>query len=302
MNNSIRTLWPAAEAGRISAAAGKIQRALGRCAATYPGLYRAEAFDPALQSTLADALAHSAPWLDADRLMMAGKASFWAFGLDWLVDYAADSQDDVDDVVRRCLAVADGGRPADDDDLARFLADLRDELSAAPAFPALRGVWRDELGRMLAGMRTEWEWKAARAEGRTDVPDLRRYLANADNLGFTFVLVSHWVTICESPAPDDVHGVHGIHGVLAAASEVQRVIRLLNDQGTYRRDTVWGDLNALMLDTHEAVNEALARHTRRARELLAALRVDQPDLADFMERQMDFCAGFYRVTDFWGEL
>jgi hypothetical protein len=148
---------------------------------------------------------------------------------------------------------------------------------------------------MLAAMALEWDWKTTRDDGDTTGPAFEEYLDNADNLGFSFVFAAHW--IATAPAGP----VTGIDEVRAASRAVQRVIRLLNDLGTYERDLKWGDLNALLLDvSREDVRHRVAEVTAEARRLLAAARAGHPRMADYMERQMDFCAGFYGVTDYWG--
>lgn len=425
----------AADSGRICAIAGRAQRDMRAWADEYPRLYGAKAFDPALFSTLALAAAFSGPWFESDQLRMANRACLWCFGLDWLIDYAASSRGEVCDLVRRCLAVADGadpsaGRASDDaaGELLRFLAAIRDELSTAPRFPALRHVWRDELERMLIAMAREWDWKTAlairavdgtvqgvsvgapggaadgklgeesdgtadeEAAGEVDraadevaggptvgatgqradeaavrdavwdsaggvgVPTFADYLDNADNLGFSFVLATQWISVAhmvpqaaagtaqdastdasgnaagqadtgdmgdmEGIGADGAYraggrdGTGGTEGtgaagtdaadiavVRAASHQAQRVIRLLNDLGTYERDLAWGDLNALSLGvTREDVERVIGVLTADLRELLGPVRAVHPWLADYMERQVEFCAGFYGVADYWGEL
>ncbi|MFA1542310.1 terpene synthase family protein [Actinomadura monticuli] len=288
---------PALEAGTICAVAGQAQRQMRGWAAEHPALYDAKAFDPALFSTLALAAAFSGPGLGADRLRMANRVCLWCFGLDWLIDYSASSSAEVADLVQLCARVADGapapGGDSPADELARFLAEVRTELEAEPAYPELRDVWRDEFQRVLDAMALEWDWKAARGRGERG-PSFEEYLANADNLGFSFVLASHWIA----------SGGGGTVPVVREASRaVQRVIRLLNDLGTYERDVQWGDLNGLLLDrTRAEVEERIAELTGEARTLLRDAARSAPELARYMERQMDFCAGFYGVTDFWGAL
>jgi hypothetical protein len=286
----------ASECGRVSAVAGQAQREMREWAASYPGLFTAKPFDPALFGTLALASAFSGPWLTAAQLRMANRVCLWCFGLDWLVDYVATSPEEVREIVRRCLAVADGAPADPGDDLTCFLADIREELAAASAFPALGSVWRDDLRRMLDAMARESEWKAGLSGGAETLPTFEEYLGNADNLGFSFVFDSHWIFTAESP-PGDVAGVR------EASRAVQRVIRLLNDIGTYHRDLSWGDLNALMLGvTRGEVDRRLAALADRSRELIRPLEPEYPLLASYLERQMDFCAGFYQVADYWGTL
>ncbi|TDD65728.1 hypothetical protein E1293_39975 [Actinomadura darangshiensis] len=274
-----------------------MQRHMRAWAAEHPALYDAKAFDPALFSTLALAAAFSGPGLTAGRLRMANRVCLWCFGLDWLIDYAASSRAEVAELVRRCETAADGAPAPDgasaEDELARFLTDIRGELETEPTFPAFRDVWRDELQRMLDAMALEFDWKAARERGERG-PAFEEYLANADNLGFSFVLTSHWI----------VSGGGGnVPVVREAIRAVQRVIRLLNDLGTYERDVQWGDLNALLLDRPRAEVEArIGELTGEARARLRDAGKSVPELAEYMERQMDFCAGFYGVTDFWGTL
>ncbi len=293
MTAPARPLSPptATECGAICAVAGQSQRDMRAWAAAYPGLFSAKPFDAALYSTLSLAMAFSGPWYTAEQLRMANKVCLWAFGLDWLVDYVASSPREVDDIVRRCLEVA-AGAPPSGDDLTRMLADIRDELAAAPAFPVLGALWREELRRMLEAMLKEARWKAAKV-----TPTFEEYLGNADNLGFSFAFASHWLYTA-GPGP-----AAGPGPVTEASRAVQRVIRLLNDLGTYERDVTWGDLNALLLGVgRPQVEGRVAELAALSRELIVPLRAGAPELAGYLERQMDFCAGFYRVTDYWGAL
>ncbi|MFC4532359.1 terpene synthase family protein [Sphaerisporangium dianthi] len=285
--------WPGAtDAGAICAVAGRSQREMQDWLAAYPQLFSAKPFDAALCSTLSLAMAFSGPWHTAAELRMANKVCLWAFGLDWLVDYVATSAEEVGDIARRCAAVADGAPPVSGDDLTRFLSDIRQELSAAPAWPALGAYWREELQRMLDAMRREREW---RASGVT--PSFEEYLENADNLGFSFAFASHLIHSGGPDAGDDLAGVR------EASRAVQRVVRLLNDLGTYERDVTWGDLNALLLGvTRDEVDRQVALLARRSRTLIDPLRGGRPHVAGYLERQMDFCAGFYRLADYWGQI
>lgn len=284
---------PAADAGRISAVAGQGQRELARCVREYPGLFTARAFDPALLSTLAMAAAFSGPWFTAERLRMANRTALWCFALDWLIDHEAGSGSEAAGIADRCRAVAAGGPAVPGDDLTRFLEDIRDELGAAAAFPALGGVWREELDRMVTAMVREWGWKADPASR----PTVEGYLANADNLGFTFVVSAHWIHSGEMIRPADLPPVR------AAARAVQRVIRLLNDLATYERDVAWNDLNALLLGaTRDQVRRRTGGLVAAAGAAIGPLRGPYPRLAGYLHRQMEFCMGFYDVTDFWGEL
>ncbi|MFC6085029.1 terpene synthase family protein [Sphaerisporangium aureirubrum] len=287
-----RAVTSAVEAGAVCAVAGRCQRDLQGWMAAYPGLFSAAPFDAGLAGTLGMAMAFSGPWFTAEQLRMACKVSLWAFALDWLVDYVATSADDVDHVVGRCLAVSGGAEPPGDDELSRFLADIRDELAAAPSYSWLGPVWQEELRAMLEAMSRERAWRDAGV-----APSFYEYLGNADNLGFTFAFTAHLLHTGE-PADDG-----DLTRIRDAAQEVQRVIRLLNDLGTYERDVEWDDLNVLLLgvprDEVERRITALASH---ARDLIALLRPDLPRVADYLERQMDFCAGFYKLSDYWGSL
>jgi hypothetical protein len=293
MNGSIDSGGRSAviEAGAICAVAGQSQRDMRGWAGEYPALFSAKPFDAALYSTLSLAMAFSGPWFDAKQLRMANKVCLWAFGLDWLVDYVATSPSEAEDLTRRCMATAEGAPPVPGDDLTRMLADIRDELAASPAFPVLGPVWLEELRSMLDAMLREWHWKSEERR-----PSFEEYLGNADNLGFTFAFTSHWIHT-SGPSVADLDGIR------QASRAVQRVIRLLNDLATYERDLSWGDLNALLLGvTRSEVEQHIAALAAAARELIIPLRKNQPEVAGYLERQMDFCAGFYQVGDYWGAL
>ncbi|OLB77481.1 MAG: hypothetical protein AUI14_16015 [Actinobacteria bacterium 13_2_20CM_2_71_6] len=293
LSSDVEDLLAGREWGRICALAGECQRDLAECADSYGGLFLARPFDPALFGTLAFACAFGGPWLTPDQLRVAARTCLWCFGLDWLVDYVATTPGEVDGIVRRCLAVAGGAAPGPDDELTRFLADIRDDLSAAGTFPALHPIWYDELRRMLTAMARERDWRSA-GDAR---PTFDEYLHNADNLGFSFVYVSHWFLAGE-PVPAERVGE-----LRAAGWEVQRVIRLLNDLGTYERDVTWGDLNALMLGvTRSDVSRRVAALTDHCRELIRPLRVEHPKLTVYLSRQIGFNMGFYRIGDYWGTL
>jgi hypothetical protein len=282
----------AAEQGRICALAGRGQRDLQRAAARYPTLCPDPPFDPTLFSTIAMAMAFSAPWCDTGQLTVANRAVLWGFAADWQIDYLAKQQGDVDALVTGCLAVADDGSPEADDPLSCLLAEIRDELKTVPGFDNTHHIWRGELARMLAGMAREWEWKA------TDTrPTFDEYLDNADNLGASFVNVSHWIFTGDPVA----------HGHLAelteAGREEQRVLRLINDLATYERDLKWGDLNALML---LADRDDIARHITalmdRCQEQVRPLRGTCSREVTYLVRQIGFTRAFYEVSDFWGSL
>lgn len=288
----------AVEQGRICALAAKGQRDLQRRAAEHPDLFAGRPFDPALFSNVALAIAFGAPWCSAEQLRVTNRAVLWGFAVDWQVDYLATSRAEIDRLVAGCLAVVDGAPPADDQPVARFLAELRDELATAPAYAELGVYWRDEVAKTLTAMALEWDWKAARGSGATAAgPSFADYLANAANLACTVVNVAHW--ICNGGPEAHQH----LPALIAASDEVQRVLRLVNDLGTYQRDLEWGDLNAVMLvgDPGE-VEQRITGLVEGCRELLAPLEVSCPQEAAYLARQIGFSSGFYRTTDFWGSL
>jgi len=285
-STEIAELLSAAECGSTCAVAGLAHRDLLSRAAAYPTLFPARPFDPAFFSTITMANAFCAPWLPAGQLRLTNRITLWVFALDRLIDHVATEPAEVEDIVRRCLAE----HPVPGDPLTGFLAEIRTELAGAAAYPVLGGIWTDELRRMLDAMAREWAWKSA---GR--LPTLDAYLDNAE-FGFSLVYVSHWL------ATTDPGQVGDIPALRTAGQAIQRVIRLLNDLGTYRRERQTGDLNALLLADRATIGERIVAETARRRELLAPLKPAHPRLTGFLERHIDFNAGFYRVTDYQGEL
>jgi hypothetical protein len=194
------------------------------------------------------------------------------------------------------MAIVDGSPAPDDDLMSLFLAEVCHDLATAPGFADLRGMWREELRRMLVAMAREWDWKSVgKPDGAPAAPTFAEYMENTENFGFSFVYASHLAfTGALPPGPE-------VDSLLAACREVQRGMRLLNDLGTYQRDLRWGDLNALMLDvTRDDVLEHIETLTGRSRTLLAPLKASYPRQAGYLERQMDFNMGFYGVTDYVG--
>ncbi|MEU1969497.1 terpene synthase family protein [Micromonospora sediminicola] len=277
----------AAEQGRICALAAHGQRGLRRAAAAHPDLFPGEPFDATLFSSIASAMAFSAPWHTAAELAVTNRAVLWGFAVDWLVDHEATSRAEVDRISDTCLAVLDGADA--DDPLGRFLAELRDDVAAAPAYPALRGHWRATMERTVRAMAREWTWR------RTTRPTLADYLDNADNLAATVVDVAHWIHTGSVVDPA------ALDRLIEVADEVQRALRLVNDLGTHRRDAESGDLNALLLvDDPAEVERRFAEQVDHCRVRLAKLADESPREAEFLSRQLGFTTGFYRHTDFWG--
>ncbi|MET8067147.1 terpene synthase family protein [Micromonospora sp. NPDC005313] len=277
----------AAEQGRVCALAAQGQRGLRRVAAAHPELFPGDPFDATLFSSIAQAMAFSAPWHSAAELAVTNRAVLWGFAVDWLVDHQAPSRAEVDRITGVCLDVLDGADSGDP--LGRFLAELRDDVAAAPAYPALRDHWRDTMARTLDAMAREWDWR------RTGRPTLADYLANADNLAATVVNVAHWIHT------GSVSDAGTLARLIEVSDEVQRALRLVNDLGTHRRDAESGDLNALLLvDDPADVERHFAEQVDHCRVLLAKLAGEVPREAGFLSRQLGFTTGFYRHTDFWG--
>ncbi|GAA3964053.1 hypothetical protein GCM10023085_53290 [Actinomadura viridis] len=301
MSTATGTSRPAREAlgaGTVLAQAVRAARDLAACAVAHPDLFSAKPIDDTLFNAVACANAFGSPELGAADLRIANRTSLWIFGLDWLVDHKAVAREEIEDVNRRCLAVLDGGEPLPGDGLTRFLAEIRDEVAASPAFPALRDDWRAQFVRLLEAGAREWEWKTAASAGdRAALPSFDDYLDNADNYGSAWVNVSHWIV-----RADPATLAHA--GPLQVISrEVQKVLRLLNDLATYERDVTWGDLNAQMLGVdREGVTARIGETVERCHALLEPLRDACPEAADYLERQIGYSTGFYGQSDYWGAL
>ncbi|MGW4502757.1 terpene synthase family protein [Micromonospora sp. NPDC004336] len=289
-------LRDAREQGRICGLAVRGQRDLQASAAAHPELFPADPFDTMLFANISLAIAFGAPWCTPAQLRATNRTVLWGFALDWLVDHRARSRAEVDRLVARCLAVADGEPPAADDHLGAYLAALQDELATRPAFAAHRPLWRDRLHATVRAMAQEWAWKAAwRSGDRAALPSLDAYLANADNHACTIVNVAHWIYT------GDEATLARLDELVAVSDEVQRALRLVNDLGTYERDLRWGDLNALLLVEDRAeVERRLAALVDDCRRMLVPLRSTCPREADYLARQIGFSSGFYQLADFWG--
>ncbi|MEU8123615.1 terpene synthase family protein [Spirillospora sp. NPDC049024] len=278
--------------GAVMAQAVKCARDLAKCAESYPDLFDAKPIDETLFNAVACANAFGSPWLSASGIRMAARTSLWIFGLDWLVDHVATSRDEVDDINRRCLAVAEGAAPTPGDGLTRFLADIRDDAAASPAFAALRDDWLAQLGRLLECGARELTWKSG---DKAAWPTFEEYLDNADNIGSAWVNISHWIVHADQGILDHI-------GELQVVSRaVQQVLRLLNDLATYERDIAWGDLNAQMLDVERAeITARIEQLVARCQDLVRPLRNDCPEAVAYLERQIGYSTGFYHLGDYWG--
>ncbi|MER7460528.1 terpene synthase family protein [Micromonospora sp. NPDC126480] len=285
-------LAQAAEQGRICALAADGQRDLRRTAERYPQLFPAPPFDPALFGSVALAISFGAPECEAEHLRLTNRTVLWGFAVDWLVDHEATSRAEIDSLADACLAVADGAPPAADQPLARLLAEIRDELVTSPGYLPHAPVWRDQVRTVFAAMAREWDW---RRSGHR--PSLDDYLRNAANLACTVVNVTHWIR------SGDPETLAHLGELVTVSDQVQQVLRLVNDFGTYQRDRRWGDLNALDLVADRAeVEQRLDVLQATARRSIDGLSVSCPEPADYLARQIGFSSGFYRLADYWGDL
>ncbi|GGM05418.1 MULTISPECIES: terpene synthase family protein [Micromonospora] len=284
----------AAEHGRICALASRGQRDLQQVVAAHPGLFPDPPVDPAMLGALAMSTAFIAPWCTAEQLRTANHTSLWVTAEDWRIDRLASSATEVAGIVADCVAVAEGGTPRADDLLGGFLARIRDDLARTGTFAELRPRWRDEVHRMLTADAREWRW---RLDPDTPPPTAEEYLANADNYGATFVNVSHWL------ATGDADTLAHLDELTAASRQVQEIIRLVNDLASYDRDVKAGDLNILTLGLdRDEVRRWTGDRLARCRNTLAEVARSCPQQAAYLSREIGFTTGFYRMTDFWGDV
>lgn len=274
------------ELGRTCALAAECDRDLQRCAQMYWGLFPRAAFGPDVYSSLSLASAFGSPWATADRLKIATRTSLWVLALDRLVDHTVNTREQVDELTRDCLAVADGGAP--ESPITRFLADLRDELATVKEFADLHWLWRDQLGRTLAAMARAWVWRDTSAE-----VTLERYLGNADSGGSCFVDLSHLIYTGDAWTKEHLEELRPV------SEDVQRYLRLLTDLASYRRDLSWGRLNILLLGVprHE-VNETMTGIAREVFERLRVIRESSPRTATYLWRQIGFRAGYHNISGY----
>lgn len=279
----------ARDEGRACAVTVACARDLRSCAERYPVLFPPDPFTDQLFFATAMANAFGSPWETAERLRTAARMSLWVFAADYLVDYRATTREQIDELSAACRTVAGGGA-AGPVALAAFLAELRDDLAAAPAFAAHGDAWRAKLDRYFAAMTREWEWKRSAIR-----PTWAEYLGNADNFGSSLVNLSHWI------ATGDAYTLAHLDELREISDVVQRVLRLLNDLASYRRDLEWGDLNALLLGVTPAqVRAQVAELATEVTDRTSRLRPEHPLLADYLDRQVGYSQGFYGLGDYWG--
>ncbi|MCO6010669.1 terpene synthase family protein [Actinoallomurus purpureus] len=286
----------AAEHGRICALATDCLRDLRDCAAAYPELFPPDPFGPTVFSGVALANAFGSPWATPDQIRIATRTALWAFAADWLVDYVATSWEEVDEIIRGCMAVTESVVPATEVPLQRFLASIRAELETSAVWPALSAAWCDALRRYLRANAREWKWKTAYTGGDTSaLPTFAEYLANADNFGSHLVNVSHWIS------NESVDGPERLRPLAVAGEEIQRTLRLVNDLASYERDLAWGDLNILMLGVgRDEVDRRIDELAGDCDRLIGALADGFPREAAYLRRQLGYSMGYYGMTDYWG--
>jgi hypothetical protein len=285
----------AIEFGRVAALAGHGHRDLARVTARYPELFPARPFDPAMLATIAYATAACAPWLSRAGARMVNLVSLWLFGLDLRTERLTPAA--VRDLRRRCLAVADGADAQSGDQVGEMLALVRDRLAGTvPGFTSRSDVWREALSATLTAVVRERTWTtrlSAATRGRPPSP--AEYLDNAASTGFAVVFSVLWLI---DTAGREAFGAN----LTAAVDAAQRVLRLVNDLGSYGREMESNDVNVLRLGmTRAELTVQIATATDRLLDLAAVVRSTRPRLATYVERQVGFAVGLYGAGDFWGQ-
>ncbi|MFI9027770.1 hypothetical protein [Streptomyces sp. NPDC053560] len=291
---SLANLSPEA-AGRAVAMGVEGVRDLVECVTAYAPLFHTPVCDEAMLTTTALAPAVMSPWLPHEKLRTTSRTTLWALRVDWEIDYAADSYEHVMAVVHRCMTAVEEGHCAPNDRLAGFLVDLRARLAASSAFPQLGSAWSQALRRGLEAMAREWKWRTAQSASKRGarLPTLEQYLDNADSVLVVFLALSHWIST------DEPGLIQNIDVLMAAAYEVQRAARLVNDFATCDRDRAWKDLNALLLPgvTQDDVARRLGHLHAHCAELLQPLIDTGIRQAVYLDRFLKFMTHFHTVTD-----
>ncbi|MFI7632665.1 terpene synthase family protein [Nonomuraea sp. NPDC049400] len=278
--------------GALSARAAECARDLRRTAASYPELFDTGEFADT-PGQIANMMVYGTPRHGTGMLRSPSQLALWIFPLDAAIDRDATQRSQVRAIVEECKDVIAGADPHTP--LTRLLADIRDDLAHAPAFGHLGPVWRTELAAMLDAMAREWDWKTA-ARQTAAVPTLKEYLGNAANFGSTVVGVSRLISTDEPEATRE-----HLPAIIDAANATQRVMRLVNDLRTFKRDRQWADLNARMLGLDEHALLELIADERKACDLeLDRLAQSCPGVAEDLRQQMMTTWGFYfNGSDFW---
>ncbi|MGW0198829.1 terpene synthase family protein [Nonomuraea sp. NPDC003201] len=276
----------------LSARAAECARDLRRTAASYPELFDTGEFADT-PGQIANMMVYGTPRHAPGVLRTPSRLALWIFPLDAAIDRDATQRSQVRAIVEECKDVIAGDDPRTP--LARLLAHIRDDLAHAPAFGHLGPVWRAELAAMLDAMAREWDWKIA-ARQTAVAPTVQEYLGNAANFGSTCVGVSRLISTDEPEATRE-----HLPAIIDAANATQRVMRLVNDLRTFKRDRQWADLNAQMLGLDEHALRELINEERKACDpALDRLAQSCPGVAEDLRRQMMITWGFYfDGGDFW---
>ena len=249
-------------------------------------------FVPQVAEMAALSLASAAPASPPERLLPAAMSVVWAQTVDDRFDVTARTQQDVDQLVRRCREVAAGGTPAAEDPMEQALASLAAALRECPQGPALGDLWLRRLDLMLDSCR--FEWTAGRTLALTgEAPTLERYLSHHHSVGFGMICVAWWMS-CAGP---EIH--EHLDTLLAAVDQLERAVRLANDQQTAHREnsTEATGLNAAALGaSREWIEQRLEHHLTAGHELLRPLERRLPQAVE-LGRVADWLVGLYRVTE-----
>jgi hypothetical protein len=189
-----------------------------------------------------------------------------------------------------------------------MLALVRDRLAGTvPGFTSRSDVWREALSATLTAVARERTWTSRLTAGtRGRPPSPAEYLDNAASTGFAVVFSVLWLIDTAGSESNAVvrRGIAETFGatLTATVDAAQRVLRLVNDLGSYRREAKSKDLNVLMLGmTRAELAVQIETATDRLLDLAGAIRTTRPRLATYVERQVGFAVGLYGAGDFWGQ-
>jgi hypothetical protein len=257
-------------------------------------------------------VAAAAPFADLQAIVDTARVSVWIFALDDVFDEGQCTQAEL--ATRAMLyegILLDRPTPAEDDELAVMLRQVKAGLAGHPLYAPLGTEWALALNGTIRAMLQENEWREAfQQQMLTRLPDYDAYLAcGRQSVGGPPHM---WAAILTT---NDSTAIQQRDYLAWMVEQSSAIIRLANDLQTYERELREGKLNSLQIlcqspqcdrlpagatihDASQYVQEQIQQTLDQLEALGQQPRTvtGRPELA--LVRIAQYVAEFYRRNDF----
>lgn len=245
-------------------------------------------------AAMAMATAMISPWRPFEELLPVARICAWTYALDDFTEQGSLSEQQLEDMLRRCSNIVATGVPDAGHPLLGGLSQIQQELAQTPLHPELHDLWARKFDRCLDGMRYDWHAGRARLHGSAADLTVEDYLAHKDSILMWITHLPRWITSPETSLP------RHLPALLPAFEDFATAVRLANDLASFNWEAAEpGQNNILMYGvSHDWVRAQRDAHLAAGRGRLAPLLAANYPPAVEALRCAEWGVSFYALADF----